>query len=300
VSTVSISACLLCGSRDRRPFRSRAHIRLYECARCGLVYADPQHREVVERRYATEYDLAAHFAAFEARKRIRYERHLAWLPRPSPGASRLCDVGCGDGQFLEAARSVGWDGFGVELNPPAAARVRERGFEVHLGKLEAADSLPWGSFDIVTSWDSLEHVPDPTAFVAKVTRLMKPGGWLAITTLNRRSLVAMAFRSRWSMIVEDHYTYWDVGSLTRIAADRGLTPIQSTTFGLGRDFVSWADRLARVLPFKRPTDDQSVAPPRGWDSSRAVLAAEHAVNAPLRVSGRGVEIAMIFRERRSA
>jgi 2-polyprenyl-3-methyl-5-hydroxy-6-metoxy-1,4-benzoquinol methylase len=298
--TVSISECLVCGAQDRRPFRRRAHVRLYECRRCGLVYADPQHREVVDRRYNYEYDLAEHFAGFETRKRILYERHFKWLPQPSPGASRLCDVGCGDGQFLELARSAGWDGFGVELNPPAAARVRKRGFEVHLGKLESAESLPWGTFDLVTSWDSLEHVADPKTFMAKLTRLMRPGGHLAITTLNRRSLVATVFRSRWSMIIEDHYTYWDKGSLAWIAADRGLAPVHSTTFGLGRDFVGWVDRLVPLRAVNPLAEAQPVAALHAWDSGRAVLAAERVVNTALRLSGRGVEIGMMFRESRCA
>jgi 2-polyprenyl-3-methyl-5-hydroxy-6-metoxy-1,4-benzoquinol methylase len=272
---------------------------LHRCRACGLVFSDPQPRKEVEQRYRANYDLAAHFRAHERRKSVLYERRLARLPLPSAGLDRLCDVGCADGQFLELARSAGWRVCGVDLNPPAVKRARARGIDIFEGSFETMDDLPWRSFDLVTSWDVLEHSAQPRAFAERLVRLLAPGGWLALTTLNRRSLAFRVFRMRWSMIVQDHFTYWDTRSLRTLFRSLGLTVVREETFGLGRDFVAWVDRVSQV---RRPgdgrrggdearTERQSV----GWDASPGVVLVERAMNAGFRRLGGGVGVEMVFR-----
>ena len=138
----TLCGCVACGHPERRPFLKRERIVLGECTACGLVYADPQHRKAVDERYEHEYDLDAHFTAYEQRKAVLYRRRLDWLPRPSAGRHLLCDVGCGNGQFLALAAERGWTGLGMELNPPAAARVRARGLPVVEGRAEDTELRP--------------------------------------------------------------------------------------------------------------------------------------------------------------
>jgi SAM-dependent methyltransferase len=244
----------------------------------------------VLRRYREEYDLDAHFAAWRERKSILYQRRLDGLPSPRPGADRICDVGCADGQFLTLARERGWHPFGVELNPPAAARSRALGIEVREGLFEEIDDLPWGAFDLVTAWDSIEHTPDPARFAERLGRLARPGGTVAITTLNIRSLAARVFRMRWSMIVEDHFTYWQGSSLRRLLADAALDVVHQHHFGLGRDFVAWLDRDS-------PPQSGNGGEGGRWDSRRVVLRAETLVNGLLDRTGAGVGIAVHARRR---
>ena len=288
---IPVSSCPACGASGRTASWRRAHIRLVECSRCGLVFADPQFREIVNRRYESEYDLAAHFGEREARKRVLYQRRLRSLASPASGGGLLCDVGCGDGQFLALAREQGWHGRGVELNPAAAEAVRRRGFPVHVGRIEDAAALEWGGFDLVTAWDSLEHVPDPRAFVRQLVRLLRPGGTVALSTLNRRSLVAAVFRQHWTMVVEDHYTYWDRSSLHRMLESEGVEVVRSSTSGLGRDFFRWLDRPARLGTGSTGATGER----RGWDASRPVAAIEAVVNAGLARSGAGVSLDVIGR-----
>jgi SAM-dependent methyltransferase len=267
---------------------------LRRCLECGLVFSDPQPRERVREKYLAGYDLAAHFAPMGARKRVLFERRIRNLPAPSPGRDRLCDVGCADGQFLEIAASLGWRPFGIEMNPPAAERARSRGATVFEGVFEEmGDLVPWGTFDLVTSWDALEHTPEPRVFAQGLVRLLRREGTVSLTTLNRKSLAWFFFRTRWSMVVEDHFTYWDRKSLTRLFESLGLRVLRTEIFGLGRDFVAFLDGARRGrdgATSPRPERGGS-----GWDVHPGVLHAEGVLNRFFDLFGGGVGIGMVFR-----
>jgi 2-polyprenyl-3-methyl-5-hydroxy-6-metoxy-1,4-benzoquinol methylase len=260
------------------------------------VFVYPQPRERVRAKYVQEYNLADHFGPWAPRKRVLYERRLARLPAPAPGHDRLCDVGCGDGQFLELAMARGWTAHGVELNPPAAEAARARGAVVVVGVIEEIDDLPWGSFDVVTSWDVLEHTPDPGPFSERLARLLAPGGTLVVTTLNYDSLVRLCFGWRWSMVCDDHFTYWNARSLRTLFESRGLRLVDARSFGLGRDFVTVIDRfMGRRRASRAVTASPAAAPPpANWDVNRLVLAAEGACNQVLNLTGSGVGVEATF------
>ncbi len=272
------------------------------------MYSDPQPRAAVLARYLEDYDIAAHFGPLSARKKVVFDRHLDNIGAPQEGADRLCDVGCADGQFLDLARDRGWQCAGIELNPPAAARAAGRGFDIIEGDFTQIEDLSWSAFDIVTCWDCLEHSPEPRAFADRLVRLTKPGGMLLVTTLNLGCLAFRVFGTRWSMVHPDHFTYWSSQSLERLFTDLGCSVCKCESFGLGRDFVSWLDKL-QLLRFRGlagrakrgPGGDQG-APRRGagWDVNRGVLGAERVLNRALAATDSGVDITCEMRRDRAA
>ena len=230
----SLGSCPACGFAERTHwFRHPGSLYCGSAITAAWATAIRNHAELIEQRYASEYDLAAHFGALQQRKGTLITRRLDNIARTT---GRAAIAGCGMrplGHFAAApAQRRGWESHGVELNPAPACCARERGVIVHEGRLEDA-APPAAPFDIVTLWDVVEHVPEPARFVTKVASLVAPGGMVYVTTLNRRALVARVFRGRWSMVVEDHFTYRDVGSLKRAFADLGLEPLRCSSFGLG-------------------------------------------------------------------
>lgn len=103
----------------------------------------------------------------------------------------ILDVGCGGGILAEALAGKGARVTGIDMaeQPLKVARLHlhESGLEVdyQLVTVEAFAEQNPASFDIVTCLEMLEHVPDPASVITATSRLLKPGGMLFLSTINR-------------------------------------------------------------------------------------------------------------------
>jgi 2-polyprenyl-6-hydroxyphenyl methylase/3-demethylubiquinone-9 3-methyltransferase len=118
---------------------------------------------------------------------------LDYIARRSRGLEEkhVLDVGCGGGILAEAMATAGAKVIGIDLSDKALSVARlhqlESGVEVDY-RLITAETLAAdqpGSFDIVTCMELLEHVPDPASTIAACATLVKPGGLVVFSTINR-------------------------------------------------------------------------------------------------------------------
>lgn len=123
------------------------------------------------------------------------DRNYRHMPRPTEDGT-LLDVGCGDGAFLELARSCGWNVMGVDPDPNAVANCRSRDLNVRLGGIEQFDDER-ERFDVMTLAHVLEHAHDPIALITACRRLLKPGGQIWIETPNIDSLGHRRYARNW-------------------------------------------------------------------------------------------------------
>jgi 2-polyprenyl-6-hydroxyphenyl methylase/3-demethylubiquinone-9 3-methyltransferase len=117
---------------------------------------------------------------------------LAYIDRLAPLAGkRVIDVGCGGGLLTEAMAAKGAQVTGIDMGkaPLSVARLHrhESGLEIDYQQATAEQMAETqaGSFDIVTSLEMLEHVPDPGAVIAACARLIKDDGHVFLSTINR-------------------------------------------------------------------------------------------------------------------
>jgi 2-polyprenyl-6-hydroxyphenyl methylase/3-demethylubiquinone-9 3-methyltransferase len=118
---------------------------------------------------------------------------LDYIARRSRGleGKHALDVGCGGGILTEAMATAGAKVIGIDLSDKALSVARlhqlESGVEVDY-RLITAETLAAdqpGSFDIVTCMELLEHVPDPASTIGACATLVKPGGLVVFSTINR-------------------------------------------------------------------------------------------------------------------
>ena len=117
---------------------------------------------------------------------------LDWIDQSiGLAGKRILDVGCGGGLLSEGMAVRGANVIGIDLSekPLGVARLHllESGQKVDYRKVsveQLADEMP-GAFDAVTCLEMLEHVPNPSSVIAACARLVKPGGQVFLSTLNR-------------------------------------------------------------------------------------------------------------------
>ncbi|MBI5055303.1 MAG: class I SAM-dependent methyltransferase [Nitrospirae bacterium] len=168
------------------------------CRVCDLAFLDPvPQQDFLEDFYNNEsYFTKDHLPYFgECFKgysmdsiTIRdFRKVLNRLPDIPNG--KLLDIGCATGVFLDLARKKGWNTRGVELSKWASGYARENfGLDVFTGTLEQT-YFPDQSFDVVTAWDVLEHLPNPVVFLKEIKRILKKDGTLYINTICYRSIL---------------------------------------------------------------------------------------------------------------
>ena len=117
---------------------------------------------------------------------------LGWIEaKVSLSGRRVLDVGCGGGILAEAMAGRGADVLGIDLAERSLAvaelHALESGARVRYERIAAEDLAgrePTG-FDVVTCMEMLEHVPDPQSTIRACATLVKPGGWVFFSTINR-------------------------------------------------------------------------------------------------------------------
>ncbi|MDB5880233.1 MAG: bifunctional 3-demethylubiquinone-9 3-methyltransferase/2-octaprenyl-6-hydroxy phenol methylase, partial [Ramlibacter sp.] len=118
---------------------------------------------------------------------------LDWIQTHAAlAAKRVLDVGCGGGILADAMARKGAQVLGIDLAPKAlkvaqlhALEAQTTGVEYREVSVEALAAEQPASFDVVTCMEMLEHVPDPASVVRACAQLVKPGGWVFFSTINR-------------------------------------------------------------------------------------------------------------------
>ena len=159
----------------------------------------------------------------EREQRIASARSHCGLLAPLKPGGRLLDVGCATGFFLEAA-SEHWDVTGVELSAFAAGYARrEFGHNVLNGDIAEVD-LPDAAFDVVTLWNTVEHVSDPRNVIAHVARVAAPDALIVLTTGNSAGPLARRDLANWNLMTPpEHLYFFDPATITRLLVGAGIT-----------------------------------------------------------------------------
>ena len=254
------AACSTCGSREADEVgRSRDHefatctneFVFVRCRGCGLTYLRnrpaPHTLGII---YPPSYYRYAAFLgpvttwlrAIVQGGRVRMLRRLA-----GAGAT-VMEVGCGEGQLLQAIKGDGdpsWRVVGIDISEEACAALRRTGIEMHCAQFEALE-WPAGTVRAVIMNQVIEHLADPRACVAKAAALLEPGGLLLIETPSVGSWDRDWVPSdRWGgWHCPRHWSLYTRASLTSLLEQQGLR-VERTEYLLS-PFI-WAHTMQNLV-----------------------------------------------------
>ncbi len=227
---VDRGACPLCGGTGREVVHEFDQIPVVRCVGgasgggvgCGFVFSGRVFTpEATARYYAQDWGSVWHRAGQEINARVNAGLigRLAMLGR----GSRVLDVGCGYGFLGQRLRGMGCEYVGVEVSRGESAFARERlKLDVRTGMLSEVGLAP-ASFDLVCSFEVIEHLLNPRGFLREMVSMCKVGGTVLVCTDNFDAPIVRRMGAEFpKWIPHTHVSHFDATSLRRLMDECGL------------------------------------------------------------------------------
>lgn len=215
--------CCVCSNNKPDQFHLKYQKELFAvvtCAKCNLHFIPPYYRKKIN---YTQYKNADVTAAVRAGNNwVKIQRHKLRFKfiQKFVRSGKLFDLGAGWGHFMLAGKELGYDVYGVEISEqPYLYCVNDLKLPVdHIDFFEMDETK---KFDVITMWDVLEHIDKADDFLAKCTKLTKPGGYLFLQVPQIDSYFAKRHKDNWKMMGLDHVNYFGKETITKILEKNG-------------------------------------------------------------------------------
>jgi len=135
------------------------------------------------------FEKAYHFI-----KNIALKNKVSLINNLQDKKGALLDIGAGTGDFLSVAKNNGWNAVGIEPSEKARFIANQKGIKLKLNTSDFENN----SFDIITMWHVLEHVPNLENQIKELKRLLKPNGSIIIAVPNFKSYDANHYKEFWA------------------------------------------------------------------------------------------------------
>ena len=160
------------------------------------------------------------------------------------GPSEVLDYGCGNGEFLVRAASLGHRTVGVDFDPAAVATARKRGLTVFEPSAEQAAEFS-ARFDLITAVHVVEHLPDPVGLLRDLRRWLKPGGRLFLEMPNAAAAGLGKYGKFWrGLEAPRHFSLPSEAGLRLALAQAGFGQVTFGQRAFARDFMDAASLAA--------------------------------------------------------
>ena len=242
--------CPACGADAHIPKFEKNGIGYVECKKCQTFYVNPRPpSDVLEWFYQGSPNYAywneVIFPASEAarRQRIfvpRVDRLLELCLKYGVETNAILEIGAGFGTFCEEVqgRNVFTRVVAVEPTPDLASTCRQRGLEVIEKPIEKIQLTATELFDVVASFEVIEHLFAPADFIGHMTRLLRPGGIMMLSCPNGLGFDIETLGTASNTVDHEHLNYFNPKSLAGLLAKHGLDMLESITPGkLDADLV---------------------------------------------------------------
>lgn len=227
--------CLICGSDRLRRFKARASdttsptpVHIVECQDCIFAWQYPLSRtqeesiQFFENAYADMGQTQSDYFDPGLKRKIA-DLELGFVDGLPVRDRTLLDIGAGAGAFATVAAERGWTVTAVDPTLDVERLSDNPMVTAVKGALEQVPDEQ--EFEIVTLWDVIEHVTDPSALIANATRRLKSGGWLLIETGNYKSADRLNGGTSHWIYQLDHRWYFSPESIAALLNEAGFSEL---------------------------------------------------------------------------
>lgn len=242
-------ACLICGSsefkvkyesnivQNNNDFDSpkvsvltdKSHDQIVKCNKCGFTFVSPRSNEKIVLEASKKLSFEEYMSE-QRNRELTFQNNLTLIERFNTKRGKLLDLGCSTGLFMKIAQSDGWIVKGVELSIENSEFARkEFKLDVITGNIEEIN-FGTDKYDVITMWDFLEHLFNPSNVLNKIHSLLDSNGLLVLSTPDIGSFFAKIMGSNWHSIVRIHYYYFDKLSLFKLLERHRFKIIYCSTY----------------------------------------------------------------------
>lgn len=172
-------------------------------------------------------------APWRIKKAEKYLHQLEKVTGIEPDKAHFLDIGSGFGYFLKVLQDNGYTGLGVELSPEAVEvankKYKTNTLEGDIVTLYKKGVLKDNQFDFLTLWDIIEHFYDVTEELAVMSKILKPGGFVALRTNNIDSIAFDVFGKFFHSVKDEHTFYYTDKTLTELFEKVGIHKVKTWT-----------------------------------------------------------------------
>jgi 2-polyprenyl-3-methyl-5-hydroxy-6-metoxy-1,4-benzoquinol methylase len=220
--------CLISGSTKLIPMKGYERHYLVKSSPVGFVFCS---------RIPTTPELIKHYEGYGRQDYLspitvkRYHELLDGFEKYRK-TGKILDVGCGIGLFLVEAQKRGWEVYGTEFTDKAIEICEKNGIRMQQGKLDPT----WykeGMFDIVTSFEVIEHINNPVEEVRNINKILRPGGLFYFTTPNFNALERYFLKADYNIIgYPEHLSYYTKHTVNYLLTNNGFKKMKIQTTGI--------------------------------------------------------------------
>ncbi|MDB3905896.1 class I SAM-dependent methyltransferase [Crocinitomicaceae bacterium] len=275
------SNCLICDSQNLVDLQGYESAHLSKCNNCGFVFC---------KRIPTIQELEEHYKGYGRNDYLspitikRYNELLDEFEKYR-STNRILDVGCGIGYFLDEAKKRGWEVYGTEYTDEAVEICTEKGHSIQKGKLDP-NNYEEGYFDVITSFEVLEHINNPQEEIQNFHSILRQGGLVYLTTPNFNSMLRYRLKSEYNVICyPEHLSYYTPKTIHRLFKNSGFKKKKIQTTGYSRTRLKTSQNKSDQAFISEKSDDEQIR--NKIEKSSVLQLAKNTVNFGLTVLGTG-------------
>lgn len=229
-------SCLICESNSLSKKGLYLNGNMLQCNDCNFVFAKkvPSIEELI--KHYEGYGRNDYLSPITVK---RYHQILDQF-EPFRKTNNIIDIGCGIGYFAEVAKERGWNVYGTEFTDEAIAICKKKGINMQQGKVNPSH-YPNEHFDMITSFEVIEHINNPLEEIEIFFKILRPGGGVYLTTPNFNSISRLLSGPDWTVVgYPEHLSYYTPSSINKLLNKFGFKKrkVETTGFSITKHKIS--------------------------------------------------------------